>query len=98
MATPTPLSVHETARELGLAYQALQDAYCRLAQTEGCWPDELDEYLHEEGFNSLPARDFIRVITDDLGDMNRTLQRLALDTANLSNDLIRVGRGQSFSV
>ena len=93
-----PLTLCDQARHLAAAHRHLQEAYCELAQTELMWNSEVDEYLHEECYLDRTAAQFMRDTVGALHVMQRPMQQLALDHQNLCNDLLRVGRGESFSV
>ena len=93
-----PSTICQQAQSLCRAYSHLQSAYCELAQTEGLWNPEVDEYLHEELYLDRTARQFMEEIVEALEPMQKPLQQLALDHNSLCSDLLRVGRGESFSV
>lgn len=83
---------------MGAAYQSISAAYVNLAQIHGAWNKEVNEYLHEEQYLGASAVDFLESVVEILEQITPEMQRLALDHENLCNDLVRVGRGQSFSV
>lgn len=76
----------------------MQELYCELAQTETCWNGEASAYLHEERYAGRTALEFMADMVEALEPMQRPMQQLALDHQTLCNDLLRVGRGESFSV
>lgn len=76
----------------------MQTAYCELAQLEGNWPKELNEYLYDETYGGLTATKLVSEVVIELEKYQLPLQQLALDTQNLESDLIRIGRGGSFEV
>lgn len=93
-----PLTICQQAREVGDAYKALSTAYVSLAQIRSTWNAEVNEYLHEERYCNATATDFLDAIIEFLEVTTPEMQRLARDHENLCNDLVRVGRGESFSV
>jgi len=86
------------SQDLGAAYQSLSQAYVNLAQIHGAWNKEVNEYLHEEKYLNASALEFVDSIVELLEAITPEMQRLAQDHESLCNDLVRVGRGQSFSV
>ena len=93
-----PLSLCDQSLSLTESYQALQAAYVNLAQTYERWNKEADAYLREEKYMGCDAKELIGGITDLLEPLQKPMQQLAIDHQNLCNDLLRVGRGESFSV
>ena len=93
-----PLSICDQAKHLADAHRHLQEAYCVLAQMEPDWNPEVDEYLHEEVYAGRTGKQFLSDIADALHEMQTPLFELAVDHRDLCNDLLRVGRGESFSV
>ena len=93
-----PSTICDQAQSLNRAYHHLQSAYLELAQTYDTWNEEADAYLREEVYLDVTAKDFVAVVVDTLQPMQRPMQELAIDSTNLCNDLLRVGRGESFSV
>jgi hypothetical protein len=92
------LDVHEAAAHLGLVHQALQTAYCELAQTQALWPKELNEYLYDEQYGGVKAQELVDRIVSFLEEINGPYWKLTTDCRDLSNDLLRVGRGDGFRV
>ena len=93
-----PSTLCQQAQSLVTAYHHLQAAYCELAQSEVMWNEEVDAYLREETYAGRTARQFMQEMVEFLHPMQKPMQELALDHQNLCNDLLRVGRGESFSV
>lgn len=93
-----PLTICEQARAVGAGYRSLHEAYVNLAQVRSTWNEEVNEYLHEERYVNAPASDFLDAIIEFLEATSLDMQRLARDHESLCNDLVRVGRGESFSV
>ena len=93
-----PLTLCDQSLSLSESYQALQAAYVGLAQTYERWNTDADAYLREERYLESTAKEFLGGIVEVLEAMQRPTQRLAIDHQNLCNDLLRVGRGESFSV
>ena len=91
-------SIQFTAGSLGRAYQAIQTAYLELAQLEGHWPPELNEYLYDEKYGGLDAWELMQLFILTLEKHQQPMQQLAQDVQNLSVDLNRVGRGDGFRV
>ena len=91
-------SIPSTVRSLCSSYRAIQTAYCELAQLEGDWPKELNEYLYDEKYGGLSATRLVSEVVIELEKYQLPLQQLALDAQNLESDLIRIGRGGSFEV
>ena len=91
-------TIPSTVRSLCASYRALQTAYCELAQLEGDWPKELNEYLYDEKYGGLSATKLVSEVVIDLEKYQLPLQQLALDAQSLESDLIRIGRGGSFEV
>ena len=98
MQEEKPSTICQQAQSLCRAYSHLQSAYVELAQTEGLWNAEVDEYLREELYLDRTARQFMEDLVEALEPMQRPMQDLAHDHQGLCNDLLRVGRGESFSV
>ena len=88
----------QQAQSLNEAYHHLQSVYMELAQTYDTWNPEADEYLREEKYLGMTAKEFMSEMVDALAPMQKPMQQLAMDHTNLCNDLLRVGRGESFSV
>ena len=97
-AHPITLDHNFYGSSLGRAYNQLQGAYIELAQISEGWPKELDEYLYDEKYGDLIAKDFLEILVNVLEEFQEPMQRLALDTQNLATDLNRVARGDSFVV
>lgn len=93
-----PLSLCDQALAMAESYQALQTAYVGLAQTYERWNTEASAYLREETYLESEAFEFLGGIIEVLEAMQEPTRQLALDHQNLCNDLLRVGRGESFSV
>ena len=91
-------TIPHTVRSLGSSYQAIQRAYCELAQLDDDWPKELNEYLYDEKYGGLSATKLVEELVIELEKYQKPLQQLALDVQNLESDLIRIGRGGSFEV
>lgn len=98
MATKNPNEIHHTAVSLGRAYSALQTAFIELAQLDENMPEELAEYLYDEKYDGVSYKALIHTCAALLAGMQSPMQELSLDVTNLSADLSRVGRGESFSV
>lgn len=92
------LDVHQTATSIALAHQALQTAYCELAQMQVDWPKELNEYLYDEEYGGVKAEELVNRIVRFLDEINRPYWQLTTDCRDLSYDLLRVGRGDGFRV
>jgi len=98
MQQPDPLTLCDQAKALSEAYHALQVAYIGLAQTYDCWNSEASAYLREERYMNCEAKEVVGGIVDLLEPLQKPMQELAIDHHTLCNDLLRVGRGESFSV
>ena len=92
------LDIHQTATSLALVHTALQTAYCELSQTQVNWPKELNEYLYDEEYGGVKAEELVDKIVRFLDEINRPYWELTTDSRDLSNDLLRVGRGDGFRV
>lgn len=93
-----PLSLCDQSLALSEAYQALQAAYVGLSQTYERWNEEASAYLREEEYLGAQAYELVGGTVEVLERMQQPIRQLALDHQNLCNDLLRVGRGESFSV
>ena len=93
-----PLSLCDQSLALSESYQALQAAYVGLSQTYERWNGEASAYLREERYLESPAHEYLGGIIEVLEAMQEPTRQLAMDHQNLCNDLLRVGRGESFSV
>ena len=98
MQQQEPLSLCDQSLALAESYQALQAAYVGLAQTYDRWNQAANAYLREEEYLESRAYEYLGGIIEVLEVMQEPTRRLALDHQNLCNDLLRVGRGESFSV
>ena len=94
----TQLDIHQAATHLALAHQALQTAYCELAQLQVNWPKELNEYLYDEEYGGVKAEELVDEIVRFLDKTSRPFHELTTDSRDLSHDLLRVGRGDGFRV
>ena len=92
------LDIHQTATHLAVVYQALQTAYCELAQTQINWPKELNEYLYDEEYGGVKAEELVDKIVRFLDETSRPFHELTTDSRDLSHDLMRVGRGDRIRV
>ena len=88
----------EQSLEIADAYRDFQSAWVNLAQVQLRWNDEVSAYLREEKYMGTDADAFIQQLVETTECFVGPLQRLAQDHQNLCNDLLRVGRGESFSV
>ena len=93
-----PLTVHQMAVSIGKTHHALQEAYCEIAQSLNDWPKELDEYLYDETYCGTTAKKFVEALVEFLEITNKDFFQLAIDSRDLSSDLLRVGRGDGFRV
>ena len=92
-----PLSLCDQSLALSESYQALQAAYVNLSQTYERWNDEASAYLREERYLEAQAYELVGGTVEVLERMQEPMRQLAMDHQNLCNDLLRVGRGESFS-
>ena len=60
---------------------------------QGSMPKTLSEYLYEETYNNVDFKTFIRVMAEDLGELQLPLQTLTMDVVNLHQGLERLGTG-----
>ena len=93
-----PSTLCQQAQSLNRAYHHLQSVYLELAQTYDTWNDDANEYLREELYLGRTAKEFMAEMVEALVPMQKPMQELAMDHHNLCDDLLRVGRGESFSV
>lgn len=98
MQDQKPSTICQQSESLSRVYHHLQCAYIELAQTEITWNKDADEYLREESYLDQNAKSYVSSLVEILDEIQRPTQRLALDHQSLCNDLLRVGRGESFSV
>ena len=98
MQDQKPSTICQQSESLSRAYHHLQSAYCELAQTEITWNKDADAYLREESYMEASAYGYLSGVVQILDSLQRPTQRLALDHQGLYDDLLRVGRGESFSV
>ena len=92
------LEIHQTVDSLVLAHKGLQTAYCELSQMQADWPKALNEYLYDEEYGGVKAEELIDKIVRFLDETTRPFHELTTDSRDLSNDLLRVGRGDGFRV
>ena len=90
-------SLCEQSESLKLAVRDLRNATCNLAQTHATWNPDVNDYLREETYMDAEARDFIESLVEVLETVNPALVQLTRDHQTLCHDLMRVGRGESFS-
>ena len=92
------LEVHQAVTSLMLAHKGLQTAYCELAQTQINWPKALSEYLYDEEYGGVKAEELVNKIVNFMEEVNGPYWKLTTDCRDLSEDLLRVGRGDGFRV
>ena len=92
------LEIHQTVDSLVLAHKGLQTAYCELSQMQADWPKALNEYLYDEEYGGVKAEELVNKIANFLSEINGPYWKLTTDCRDLSDDLLRVGRGDGFRV
>ena len=92
------LDVHQTTTRCAFTYQSLQSASRSLTELRNNWPEQLDEYLRDEKYEGMSADDFTDGVVELLDHISVPLKQLSDDLYSLSNDLIRVERGDGFRV
>ena len=93
-----PLSICEQSLAIAEAYRDFHSAWVNLAQLEARWNDEVSAYLREEDYLGGSGIEFVTALVENNERLVKPLQKLAHDHQNLCTDLLRVGRGESFSV
>lgn len=93
-----PLSICEQALAIAEAYRDFHSAWVNLAQLESRWNEEVSAYLREEQYLGGNGHEFVSALVENNERLVKPLQKLAQDHQNLCTDLLRVGRGESFSV
>ena len=93
-----PLSICEQALAMAEAYRDFHSAWVNLAQLESKWNDEVSAYLREEEYLGGSGHELVSALVENNERLIKPLQKLAQDHETLCSDLLRVGRGESFSV
>ena len=88
----------QQAEQLADSYEHLRKSYVGACLIKALWTPELSAYLREERYLESPAHEYLGGIIEVLEAMQEPTRQLAYDHQNLCNDLLRVGRGESFSV
>lgn len=95
---PEPLSICEQSLAIAEAYRDFHSAWVNLAQLEARWNNEVSAYLREEDYLGGSGYEYVSALVENNQRFVKPLQKLAQDHQNLCTDLLRVGRGESFSV
>ena len=98
MPQQEPLTICEQSLAIADAYRDFHSAWVNLASLQLRWNDEVSAYLREEEYVGADGYGFISALVENNERFVKPLGKLAQDHQNLCNDLLRVGRGESFSV
>jgi hypothetical protein len=95
---PDNLDIHQTTTRCAFALNQIQNASRSMRQLRENWPDRLDEYLRDEKYEEMTADDLTDGVVQVFDHISVPLKQLSDDLYSLSNDLIRVERGDGFRV
>lgn len=98
MEQQEPLSICEQSLAIAEAYRDFHSAWVNLAQLQARWNNEVSAYLREEEYLGGSGYEYVSALVESNERLVKPLGKLAQDHQNLCTDLLRVGRGESFSV